>query len=301
MENGSFISNAPRKGLSDITNLQHQHKVLTQDAKLLLQPDSLWSKDYINKLQQENMMLMKVLAERNKVIELSGIELQKLRINLEKFQQQNLQLAQANNQLLLELNSGKDRLKALKHELGCKNAMLKAIKSEKKANIVACPTSGNEGLKEGTNKHGEAGESLNKEDGDYKPFTTNRRRQSKTLLPSIIKPVEAKEGVDNKSRVCLRRQSARFKAEEPETTKDVFKVADKNSLISSPCNDKVHQIGPISSDSSVRIEHEEGCMAPRNEAQESRRASTGRPLRRAAEKVQSYKEMKLNVKMRREL
>ncbi|TYI29545.1 hypothetical protein ES332_A05G323500v1 [Gossypium tomentosum] len=300
MENGSFICNAPRKGLSDITNLQHQHKVLTQDEKLLLQPDSLWSKDYINKLQQENMMLMKVLAERNKVIELSGIELQKLRINLEKFQQQNLQLAQANNQLLLELNSGKDRLKALKHELGCKNAMLKAIKSEKKANIVACPTSGNEGLKEGTNKHGEAGESLNKEDGDYKPFNTNRRRQSKTLLPSNIKPVEAKEGVANK-RVCLRRQSARFKAEEPETTKDVFKVADKNSLISSPCNDKVHQIGPISSDSSVRIEHEEGCMAPRNEAQESRRASTGRPLRRAAEKVQSYKEMKLNVKMRREL
>ncbi|KAB2031515.1 hypothetical protein ES319_D05G309500v1 [Gossypium barbadense] len=167
MENGSFISNAPRKGLSDITNLQHQPKVLTQDAKLLLQPASLGSKDYINKLQQENMMLMKVLADRIKVIELSGIELQKLRINFEKFQQQNLQLAQANNQLLLELNSGKDRLKALKHELGCKNAMLKAIKSE--------------GLKEGTNKYGEAGESLNKEDGDYKPCNTNRRRQSKTL------------------------------------------------------------------------------------------------------------------------
>ncbi|KAK8299315.1 hypothetical protein V6Z12_D05G313900 [Gossypium hirsutum] len=180
MENGSFISNAPRKGLSDITNLQHQPKVLTQDAKLLLQPASLGSKDYINKLQQENMMLMKVLADRIKVIELSGIELQKLRINFEKFQQQNLQLAQANNQLLL--------LKALKHELGCKNAMLKAIKSE--------------GLKEGTNKYGEAGESLNKEDGDYKPCNTNRRRQSKTLLPSNIKPVEAKEGVDNKR--CIR-------------------------------------------------------------------------------------------------
>ncbi|KAK8299316.1 hypothetical protein V6Z12_D05G313900 [Gossypium hirsutum] len=162
MENGSFISNAPRKGLSDITNLQHQPKVLTQDAKLLLQPASLGSKDYINKLQQENMMLMKVLADRIKVIELSGIELQKLRINFEKFQQQNLQLAQANNQLLL--------LKALKHELGCKNAMLKAIKSE--------------GLKEGTNKYGEAGESLNKEDGDYKPCNTNRRRQSKTLRAS---------------------------------------------------------------------------------------------------------------------
>ncbi|GMI90366.1 SHUGOSHIN 2 [Hibiscus trionum] len=301
MENRSLISNAPRKGLSDITNLQHHPKVLTQDDKLLQQPASLKSKDYIAKLQQENMMLMKVLADRNKVIELSAIELQKLRINLEKFQQQNLQLAQANSQMLSELNSGKDRLKALRHELGCKNAVLEAIKSE-----------------EGTNRYGKAGEFL-KEDGDYKPCNrnrcgkageslkeangenkscnTNRRRQSKSLCPSNIKPVEDKERVENK-RVCLRRQSTRFKPQESEKTEDVFEVDNTNFLVSSPCDDKVHLSGLISS---VKKEPDEGCMIPGKECQELRRASTGRPLRRAAEKVQSYKEVKLNVKMRREL
>ncbi|KAE8713887.1 Shugoshin C terminus, putative isoform 2 [Hibiscus syriacus] len=320
MENRSLISNTSRKGLSDITNLQHQPQVLTQDEKLLWKPASFNSKDYIDKLQQENMTLLKVLADRNKVIELSAIELQKLRINLEKFQQQNLQLAQANSLMLSELNSGKDRLKALKHELGCKNAVLQAIKSEKKAKIVACPTSGNE---QGTNKYGRAGESLKEEDRDYKPCSrsrcdkeveslkeangenkscnTNRRQQSKSLCPSNIKPVEAKEGVENKSRVCLRKQSARFKPQESETTEDVFKVDNTNFLVPSRCDDEVHLSSLVSSDSSFKKEPDEGCMIPGNEAQELRRPFTGRPSRRAAEKVQSYKEMKVNVKMRREL
>ncbi|XWS56379.1 hypothetical protein CRYUN_Cryun09bG0080800 [Craigia yunnanensis] len=317
MENECSIRNASRKGLSDITNLQQQPEVVTQGAKLLLQPASLRSKVYIDKLQQENMTLMKVLADRNKVIELSGIELQKLKINLEKFQQQNLLLAQANSQMLAELNSGKDRLKALRHELGCKNAVLKAIKSEKTKN-VACATSGNEvgtkkcgkageSLKEedgedkpcNTNRCGKAGESLKEEDRENKSCNTNRRRQSKSLCPSNIKPVQAKEGVDNK-RVCLRRQSARFNPQEPETTEYVFEVDDTKFLVSSSCDDKVHESGPISSGSSVKSEHEEGSMIPRNEAEEIRRTSVGRPLRRAAEKVQSYKEIPLNAKMRRE-
>ncbi|XWS08027.1 hypothetical protein CRYUN_Cryun41cG0041800 [Craigia yunnanensis] len=279
MENGCSIGNAPRKGLSDITNLQQQPKVLTQGEKLLLQPASLRSKDYIDKLQQENMTLMKVLADRNKVIELSGIELQKLRINWEKFQQQNLLLAQANSQMLAELNSGKDSLKALKHELGCKNAVLKAVKSEV-----------------GTNKCGKTGESLKEEDREDKPCNTSRCRKAG---PSNIKPVQAKEAVDNK-RLCLRRQSARLKAKEPETTEDMFEVDDTEFLVSSSCDDKVYESGPISSDSSIKSEHEEGSMTARNEAQEHRRISVGRPLRRAVEKVQSYKEIPLKVKMRRE-
>ncbi|XWS08028.1 hypothetical protein CRYUN_Cryun41cG0041800 [Craigia yunnanensis] len=304
MENGCSIGNAPRKGLSDITNLQQQPKVLTQGEKLLLQPASLRSKDYIDKLQQENMTLMKVLADRNKVIELSGIELQKLRINWEKFQQQNLLLAQANSQMLAELNSGKDSLKALKHELGCKNAVLKAVKSEVGTN--KCGKTG-ESLKEedredkpcNTSRCRKAGESPKEEDGENKPCNPNKRPQSKNLCPSNIKPVQAKEAVDNK-RLCLRRQSARLKAKEPETTEDMFEVDDTEFLVSSSCDDKVYESGPISSDSSIKSEHEEGSMTARNEAQEHRRISVGRPLRRAVEKVQSYKEIPLKVKMRRE-
>ncbi|XVE75448.1 hypothetical protein DITRI_Ditri12bG0094600 [Diplodiscus trichospermus] len=302
MENGCSIGNTSRKGLSDITNLQQQPSL---GAKLLLHPASLRSKNCIDKLQQENMTLMKVLAERNKVIELSGIELQKLRINLEKFQQQNLVLAQANSQILVELNSGKDKLKALKHELGCKNAVLKAIKKEKRAKNGGCATSGNECAKAGESLKEEDGEdnpsngeSLKEEDGENQARKMNRRRQSKKLCPSNIKPVPAKEGVDNK-RACLRRQSDRCKPREPEVTQDVFEVDDTKFFVSSSCDDKVHKSGPTSSGSSVNSKHEEGCIVPRNEAQELR-TSMGRPLRRAVEKVQSYKEIPLTVKMRRE-
>jgi hypothetical protein len=44
--------------------------------------------------------LLSLVLVDSKIIELSGIELQKLRINLQKIQQQNLQLAQANSQML---------------------------------------------------------------------------------------------------------------------------------------------------------------------------------------------------------
>ncbi|KAB2026273.1 hypothetical protein ES319_D06G208300v1 [Gossypium barbadense] len=423
-ENRCSMGNMSRKGLTDISNLQQQPKLLNQGAKLLLQTASLGTKDYIDKLQQENMMLMKVLADRNKVIELSGIELQKLRINLEKFQQQNMVLAQTNSQMLAELNSSKDRLKALKHELGCKNALLKAIKLELGTN--KCGKVGESHDEEdGENKPcnmngcGETGESLKGEDEENKPCNMTRKRQSYDLGPCNIKPVQGKEGVKNKrvcsrrqsarfkaqepetteymfevddtksfdstrddnvhgsgpsdikpvqtkegidnKRVCLKRQSARFKAQEPETTEymcevdtksfapicddkvcksgpsdsksaqgnergdskrvclrrqsakiraqepemsvDVSDVDDVRCLFSSTSDDKVHESGQLSSDSSVKREQEEGntSMSTRSEAQELRRVSVGRPLRRAVEKVQSYKEMKLNVKMRREV
>ncbi|XVF75628.1 hypothetical protein PTKIN_Ptkin13bG0202100 [Pterospermum kingtungense] len=167
--------------------------------------------------------------------------------------------------MLAELNSGKDKLKALKHELGCKNAVLKAVKSEV-----------------GTNKCGEAG-------------------------PSIIKQSKPKRGSTTKgglctfsvALICLRRRSARFKPEEPDRTKDVFEVDGIKFLVSSSCEDKAHETAPVSSGSLVKSKHG-GGMTPRIEAQEFRRTSVGRPLRRAAEKVQSYKEIPLTMKLRRE-
>ncbi|GMJ14395.1 SHUGOSHIN 1 [Hibiscus trionum] len=248
MENRCSTGNESRKGLSDISNLQQQHKVLNQGAKLLLQPDSIGTKEFIDKLQQENMMLMKVLADRNKVIKLSGIELQKLRINLEKFQQQNLLLAQANSQMLAELNLSKDRLKALKHELGCKDAVLKAIKLELGTNkcgmeVESYKEEDEEGKLCNINKCSEADESHEEDQGEDKPCNTNRKRQSYCLGPSNIKPVHVKEGVESK-RVCSRRQSARRKAQEPETTEDVFEVDDPKCLASSTSDDKVLESGP---------------------------------------------------------
>ncbi|WZZ43295.1 hypothetical protein YC2023_039554 [Brassica napus] len=73
-----------------------------------------------NQIVQENMTLIKALAHRNKSFDLSGVEFQKLRINLRNVQEKNLQLAQANSHTssvqtetghaFLELKSLKTRL-----------------------------------------------------------------------------------------------------------------------------------------------------------------------------------------------
>lgn len=356
---GSKIGSPPRKRLAEISNMQQLPKPSNQEAKPQ-QTFSVVTSDYIDKLHKENMTLMKVLTDRNKIIELSGIELQKLRINLQKVQQQNVLLAQANSQMLAELNSGKDKLKALQHELGCKNGMLKARKFvlESKATTVTCVTSENQ---VGADKQDEAGKFIEAQEVDNKRSNTRRRgrpSKNKSLDSSTVKPVQAKEKIDNKrpclrrrsarfnsegaesteERLCLRRQSARieseeagptqerlslrkksasFQYEEPEQTekrvvrtrrqsarfkseepKDLFGIDEAKFPASPPCDELVHDNGVKSSNSSVKREQEEGNVAVEDETQGTTRYS-GRPSRQAAVKVQSYKEIPLNVKMRR--
>ncbi|XP_051191539.1 shugoshin-1 isoform X2 [Lolium perenne] len=60
-----------------------------------------------------------LLAQRNKFIEMSSIEMNKFRSALQASRQQNLNLARANSQITAELNQAKDRLKVLQHELAC--------------------------------------------------------------------------------------------------------------------------------------------------------------------------------------
>ncbi|KAK2634101.1 hypothetical protein Ddye_028893 [Dipteronia dyeriana] len=339
----SKMGSPARKTLADISNLQQPSKPSNQNLK---SPKALpfSTKDYFEKLHMENMTLVKVLAERNKIIELSGVELQKLRINLQKLQQQNSQLAQANSQMLAELNSGKDRLKALNHELGCKNGLLKARKvmSESKAETVIALACGDQA---GADKFDDAGKIVEADDGNNNTCKTKRRRQSQnqSSISSTVKLIPAEEKVDNKrlslrrqsarfkfeeaepmdDRLPLRRQSARFKCEEPELAKDriclirqsarlrseetepepvedLYELDDDDNFPVSPLRDSVVRESGPTSDTLVQEEHREGNDALKDEAQESRRRSTGRPSRRAAEKVQSYKEITLKVKMRRE-
>ncbi|KAK1570982.1 hypothetical protein Q3G72_010160 [Acer saccharum] len=323
----SKMGTPTRKTLADISNLQQPSKPSNQNLK---SPKALpfATQDYFEKLQMENMNLVKVLAERNKIIELSGVELQELRINLQKLQQQNSQLAQANSQMLAELNSGKDRLRALNHELGCKNGLLKARKvmSESKAETVTCLTSGDQ---VGADKSDDAGKIVEADDGN----------NNTSSISSTVKLIQAAEKVDNKrpslrrksttfkfeeaepmeGRLSLRRQSTRFTCEEPESSKDrqtarlrseetepepepvenLYELDDDKFPVSPLRDSVVHESGPTS-DTSVQEEHREGNGALKDEAQESRRRYTGRPSRRAADKVQSYKEITLKVKMRRE-
>ncbi|GLT66782.1 hypothetical protein SLA2020_391310 [Shorea laevis] len=255
--------------LADITNLQQRPKLSTQDAKMRLSP-SFNTKEYIEKLQKENMTLMKVIADRNKVIELSGIELQKMRINLQKMQQQNLQLAQAHSQMLAELNAGKDRLRALQHELGCKNGLLKArnLEAEGKAKAGIFQTSG----------HLVPTKKLDKPDEheENKPCNTNRRRRSKieSSGSSTVKPIHsAMEKVGKK----------RFKSQESEPTEDAFETDDTEFPVSPPHDGMVHERCPSSCGSSVQMEQEQGS-ASGVETQELR-TSVGRPLHHVVEKA----------------
>ncbi|TVU40073.1 hypothetical protein EJB05_13521, partial [Eragrostis curvula] len=79
---------------------------------------------------KENAKLAQLLNEKTRIIELSRVEMQKLHLALQASRQQNQQLALANSQMLAELNLGKDRLKALQHELSCTAAVLKVKDSE---------------------------------------------------------------------------------------------------------------------------------------------------------------------------
>lgn len=97
---------------------------------------------------------------------------------------------------------------------------------------------------------------------------------------------------------CLKRQSARSKSVEPEQTEDLFEIYDAKFPVSPLLDDSVHETSQMASSLSIKKE-DEGNTAHSLEAQEIRRSSVGRPLRRAAEKIQSYKEISINVKMRR--
>ena len=96
----------------------------------------------------------------------------------------------------------------------------------------------------------------------------------------------------------MRRQSARFKPENPEPTEDFFEIDDAKFAVSHLCDNMSEKNGPITSSVTSGQENKEN-NACTSDPWENRRSSVGRPLRRTVEKVVSYKEVPLNVKMRR--
>ena len=95
----------------------------------------------------------------------------------------------------------------------------------------------------------------------------------------------------------MRRQSARFKSQEREpTAENLFEIDDVKFAATQQLDTPMHEDGPTPLGSSITME--ESCN-PRAETQILKRSSIGRPLRKAVEKVQSYKEVPVNVKLRR--
>ncbi|CAA7059966.1 unnamed protein product [Microthlaspi erraticum] len=352
------MNSAQRRKLGDITNLQNQNILMNQEAYQQLQ-------SFAEKLQKENMRLMKILKERNEIIERSGIELQKYRINMQKVQEQNLQLAQTNTRILAENNTTKDQLKALQHELGCKNGLLMARKLLLEAQDPPCTCRHTSEDKDYGNTSGVACESFPPNGKDLKTASessnvsslqvnekaNNKRRVSGRTNPPGSKVLDIIGGIGeiietaNKRRVSLRRQSAKFniqelgvtenlnddqeiaanarcsasdqskpEAVEPQGTKEITgktrassrnrtaEVETQGAIKESedhPLHDDiVEESSQISASVSMELEGEPKNKSRGDEAEVVRRTSVGRPSRKAAEKIKSYKEPSLKEKMR---
>ncbi|KAK2999600.1 hypothetical protein RJ639_023458 [Escallonia herrerae] len=156
--------------------------------------------------------------------------------------------------LLKELNLGKDKLKELRHELGCKEALLKAMNVELQEIYV-------------------------------KTWWKQFEMQYASFAVWLGR--------------CLRRQSARLKSHQQEPKENLFELEDVNFPVSRQLGYSMHEEG-TSVCSSIEEPEKVENRARRSKSQESQRRSYGRPSRKAAEKVQSYKEVPINTKMRRE-
>ncbi|KAF2300675.1 hypothetical protein GH714_015109 [Hevea brasiliensis] len=220
------------------------------------------------------------------------------------------------NQLLKELNLGREKLKSLQHELLCKDALLKAKNLEQEFStffflsldlFMLCffkEVEANNNTKPGNSISRRATRSQS-----MGPSTTSRQGQEKEMLENkrilviratnIIPRNSCFKYVFSSVQALLRRQSARFKSQERELPmENLFEIEDaKFPIPHQPLDNPMQEDGQQLSGSSVVKEEKFGSE---NEAQVAARSSLGRPVRRAVEKVQSYKEVPLNTKMRRE-
>ncbi|KAK2380212.1 Shugoshin C terminus [Trifolium repens] len=276
------IGNIMRKRLSDITNSsQSQHQNNNQSISL--------DNNSIQQLLKERANLINLLADRNKMLERSGAELQRLRADMKKLQMQNWNLAQSNSLMLAELNLGRDKIKTLQHEILWRAALIngKTFNMQEKVEIDSEKNASLSQLKEEDEKEAHPSPITS---NDEKQCCLNRRRirsrSTGSFTASTSTKNTGKEKVKDKRRRSLRRRSATSKVHQHEPLENLFEIEDAQYAITQ--SDKP-------SSSSVKTERRENtCL--RNEAP---RHSFGRPLRRAAEKVPSYKEIPLNVKMRR--
>uniref|UniRef100_J3N357 Shugoshin C-terminal domain-containing protein n=1 Tax=Oryza brachyantha TaxID=4533 RepID=J3N357_ORYBR len=285
---------ARRKTLCDITNLRPPRPAAEKDGAA---GAGAAADGGVAQLVKENSELVRLIEERDKIIALSGAELQKLRLA-------NWQLAQANSQMLAELNLGRNRLKALQHELACSRAIINAKTSEleetkksmkRNRNMAekAPPASEAAQQQQGSDRdaHIKDGHIANPEPASdtshaasaKKLSNASRKRmqRSRSLGPTA----SVKLAMPKEKESVQRRKSMRTPVpQSTEHREDLFEIEDVQLAIggggkagSAPACDPPEQMA----------------------AQFPRRSSLGRPIRRATERIASYKEMPVNIKLRR--
>ncbi|XP_038895468.1 SHUGOSHIN 2 isoform X2 [Benincasa hispida] len=268
MAKTSSIGSRMRNKLADITNSKTMRAHMEDDNGV------------IDQLVKENMALMKLIMERNKIIDLSEAELQNLRASIQKLQLQNWHLAQSNSRFLAEINLGRKRIKSLEHEIECKEALLRAkclnVKGKAEMN------NRNSEWQEGEKPTGQPSLAIVNTDtkscnGNTKP---PGRTRSQSMGPSTsYSTVVDKEKVENKRHCVRRRHSSRFRYQVRDLEEKLFEIEDIKLLAS---------------------EEEEKETKNNGSSLSSPRTSVGRPFSRAAKEIQSYKESRLNIKIRRQ-
>ncbi|WVZ03826.1 hypothetical protein V8G54_024632 [Vigna mungo] len=272
------IGSLMRKKLSDITNNANN----APSQQLHSFPSD---NNSIQQLLKERTALIQLLAERNKMIEVTGAELQRLRGDVKKLQLQNWNLAQSNSHMLAELNMGRERIKTLQHEILWRAALIKGknMNVQDKGEIDCGENPTLSKLQEGDEKTVQ----LSPEDSnDEQRKCMNRRRIRTTVSSTASKNKGKDKAKENRRR--LRRHSTTFKTHEHEPLENLFELEDAY-LVTQSVPNKMRS--PTS-----KTEKGESSDDLRNKAS---RCSFGRPLRRAVQKVHSYKEVPVNVKLRR--
>ncbi|QCD88129.1 Shugoshin [Vigna unguiculata] len=276
------IGSLMRKKLSDITNNANNANNAHSQQLHSFPSDN----NSIQQLLKERTALIQLLAERNKMIEVSGAELQRLRGDVKKLQLQNWNLAQSNSHMLAELNMGRERIKTLQHEILWRAALIKGknmnVQNKGEINCVENPTLTK--LQEEDEKTVQ----LSPEDSNdeqHKCMNRRRIRSKSTGSSTASKKTGKDKAKENRRR--LRRHSTTFKTHEHEPLENLFELEDAYL---------VTQSGPNTMRSPTSKTERGESSDERNKAP---RCSFGRPLRRAVQKVHSYKEVPVNVKLRR--
>ncbi|CAI8616339.1 unnamed protein product [Vicia faba] len=274
------IGNLMRRRLSDITNSSHSQQENNNHPLTL-------DNNCIQQLLKERANLINLLADRNKIIERSGAELQRLRGDMKKLQMQNWNLAQSNSLMLAELNLGRDKIKTLQHEILWRAALIngKAFEIQEKEEIDSEKNASLSHLQEGDEK--EVLQSPRTSNDEKQCCLSRRRIRSKSTGSSTVATKNTSKEKSKDRR--LRRHSATSKVHELEPLENLFEIEDAQYAIT--------QSGSSNKLNTSSVKTERGVSSDLRK--EAPRHSFGRPLRRAAEKVPSYKEIPLNVKMRR--
>ncbi|XP_061339925.1 SHUGOSHIN 2 [Gastrolobium bilobum] len=277
------IGSLMRKKLSDITNSHsHSHyQSQSQEDNNPLDPFPT-DKDCIQQL-------LKIKNLNSKMIEKSGAEVHRMRADIKKLQLQNWNLAQSNSHMLAELNLGRERIKALQHEILWRAALLKGNTREVQEK-VEIDYEKNASFSRSQERDEKVGQPSPEASNDEQHSYMNRRRiRSRSTGSSTASTKNASKDNVKDNRRRSRRHSATFKTHQLEPLENLFEIEDANYLVTQSRPNMLSSVA-------VKDETGESSILLRKEAP---RSSFGRPLRRAVQKVQTYKEIPLNIKLRR--